>query len=109
MIVRFVTVKLKDGYGAAFEEATTKNHRGTLSEPGALRFDVLKDATDSQTYYLYEVYRDEAATAAHKETPHYKEWRETVAPMMATDRTSITCTEVAPAEAAGWISISASP
>jgi quinol monooxygenase YgiN len=37
---------------------------------------------------LYEVYRDEEAAAAHKETEHYKKWRETVAPMMKTPRHS---------------------
>ena len=37
---------------------------------------------------LVEVYRDAEASAAHKETPHYATWRDTVADMMARPRES---------------------
>lgn len=45
-------------------------------EPGCLRFDVLRDHTDPNKYVFYEVYRDDEAIAAHKETPHYASWVE---------------------------------
>jgi quinol monooxygenase YgiN len=35
---------------------------------------------------LVEIYRDEAAAAAHKETGHYQRWRDIVAQMMARPR-----------------------
>jgi quinol monooxygenase YgiN len=35
---------------------------------------------------LVEIYRDEEAAAAHKETGHYQRWRDIVAPMMARPR-----------------------
>ncbi|MBQ5356179.1 MAG: antibiotic biosynthesis monooxygenase, partial [Clostridia bacterium] len=50
--------------------------------------DVLRDRRDPTQFVLYEVYRDDEAAAAHKETEHYKKWKETVAPMMATPRRS---------------------
>lgn len=102
MIVRVITCHVKPGFEAAFEEATVANHRGSIAEPGVLRFDVLK-ATDSPgTYYLYEVYRDDAATVEHKETAHYKRWREAVAEHMAADRTSAACSVIAPVSEADW-------
>jgi quinol monooxygenase YgiN len=43
---------------------------------------------------LIEVYRTAEAATAHKETQHYKTWRDTVAPMMAeTKPTSIAVRE----------------
>lgn len=102
MIVRFVTARVKPGHEKPFEEATVKNHHGSVREPGCLRFDVLKDTSMEGTYYLYEVYKDEAATDAHKETEHYRSWREAVAPMMAADRESVSGTPVVPTDPAAW-------
>ena len=50
---------------------------------------------------LVEVYRDESAPAKHKETDHYKAWRDAVAPMMAEIRTSVKFTSVFPDDASG--------
>lgn len=102
MIVRFVTVRVKAGSEADFEAATKKNHEGSVSEPGCLRFDVLRDTAQGGLYYLYEVYRDEAATAAHKETEHYQRWRDEVAPMMAADRESVAGMPIAPTDPVAW-------
>jgi autoinducer 2-degrading protein len=102
MIVRIITVKVKRGSEAAFEEATIPNHHGSLSEAGVLRFDVLKDEDAPGTYYLYEVYRDEAATVAHKETEHYQIWRAAINEYMASPRASVKCSVVAPADEGAW-------
>lgn len=102
MIVRIVTCRVKPGMEEAFEAATTENHRGTVSEPGAFRFDVLKDIDSPGTYYLYEVYRDQAATVAHKETEHYRKWRKTVAELQSADRESVACSVVAPLAESDW-------
>ena len=73
---------------AAFLAATRENAEASRKEPGVLRFDVLSDRADPSHVVLAEVYRDEAAVAAHKETGHYQRWRDTVAPMMARPRSS---------------------
>jgi autoinducer 2-degrading protein len=52
-------------------------------EPGCLRFDVLQDTEDQHKFYYYEVYKDEAARMAHRETPHFKKYTEESADMMA--------------------------
>lgn len=102
MIVRIVTCRVYEGTQLAFESATVENHRGSLTESGVLRFDVLKDSGSSNTYFLLEVYRDEDAVAAHKETGHYQTWRDTVAPMMQHKRESVACSVVAPDDEGQW-------
>lgn len=102
MIVRIITVYVRKEHIDAFEDATTKNHEGSVREPGVLRFDVLKHGEEPGKYVLYEVYRDHAATLAHKETSHYKEWKEKVGPMMDGHRSSESYDVVAPLDEAAW-------
>jgi len=45
---------------------------------------------------LVEIYRDEAAAAAHKDTAHYHRWRDTVAPMMTRPREATRYVNVSP-------------
>jgi autoinducer 2-degrading protein len=70
----------------AFLAATEANAAASRQEPGILRFDVLTDRSDPTHVVLVEIYADEAAAAAHKETAHYASWRDTVASMMARPR-----------------------
>ncbi len=70
----------------AFLDATQDNAAASREESGVVRFDVLTDRTDPGHVVLVEIYRDEAAAAAHKETAHYQRWRDAVAPMMARPR-----------------------
>ena len=70
----------------AFLTATEKNAVASRDEPGIVRFDVLSDRADPTHVVLVEIYRDDAAAAAHKDTAHYQRWRDTVAPMMARPR-----------------------
>ncbi len=43
-------------------------------EEGCLRFDVLRDLTDSNKFVFYEVYRDQDAIDFHKATSHFQQW-----------------------------------
>jgi (4S)-4-hydroxy-5-phosphonooxypentane-2,3-dione isomerase len=70
----------------AFLAATEQNAVASRGEPGIVRFDVLSDRADPTHVVLIEIYRDEAAASAHKDTAHYQRWRDTVAPMMARPR-----------------------
>jgi quinol monooxygenase YgiN len=45
-------------------------------EPGCLRFDVVQDRDDPNRLYYYEVYKDQAALEAHRNTPHFKLYAE---------------------------------
>ena len=88
---------------AEFLAATQVNARASLAEPGVVRFDVIQDQADPAHVVLVEVYRDDEATAAHKLTPHYATWRDTVAEMMAEPRASTKFSVVFPAASAGWV------
>ncbi len=92
MIATMVLVHVLPEFVEEFVKITEYNHVNSRKEPGNVRFDVLRDNGDSGRFVLYEVYRDTESAAAHKETEHYKKWRETVAPMMAEPRRSIPTT-----------------
>lgn len=81
-----VEVYVKKGCDKDFASACEINHLNTIKEPGCLRFDVLKSADTEGLYFLYEVYSDETAVDAHKQTDHYMTWRETVEPWMEKKR-----------------------
>ena len=104
MLVVHVHVRVRPGQAQAFQAATLVNARASLGEPGVLRFDVLQDQADPEHVVLVEVYRDADASAAHKLTPHYATWRDTVAEMMAEPRQSAKFSAVFPAAADGWAS-----
>ena len=57
-------------------------------EPGVARFDIVQDMENKSHFLLIEVYKSEAAIAQHKATEHYAAWRDKVADMMETPRTS---------------------
>lgn len=102
MLVVHVDVHVVPDQIAEFLAATEVNASTSLTEPGFLRFDVVQDLADPAHIVLVEVYRDTAAAAAHKETPHYATWRDAVAPMMAVPRTSIKFTAIHPEDPARW-------
>src|SRR5689334_3732922 len=88
MHIVLVQVHVKADRIDDFRAATIANASASLGEPGVARFDVGQEAEAPTRFVLVEVYRSEAAAAAHKETAHYQHWRDTVAEMMAEPRTS---------------------
>ena len=101
MLIVHVHVHVKAEFIEAFRQATIENARHSLQEPGIARFDFTQQRGDPARFTLVEVYRDENAPAAHKETAHYKKWRDTVAEMMAEPRTSVKYDNLFPDES-GW-------
>lgn len=101
MLIVHVHVHVKPESIDPFKAATTENARNSIQEPGVARFDVIQQQDDPTRFVLVEVYRDDDAPARHKETMHYKTWRNTVAEMMAETRTSVRFGNVFPDEE-GW-------
>jgi quinol monooxygenase YgiN len=101
MLIVHVHVRVKAGQLEAFRAATVENARQSIQEPGIARFDVVQQREDPTRFVLIEVYRDDNAAAAHKETAHYKKWRDTVADLMAEPRSSVKFTNVFPGST-GW-------
>ncbi len=97
MQVTIVHVTVKPDYIDDFIEASRLNHELSVTEPGNRRFDVLQSADNPAQFVLYEAYENAAEAAKHKETDHYKQWRETVAEWMAQPRQGVAYNGLFPA------------
>ncbi len=100
MIVH-VFVSVKAECVEAFKAATVENARNSVMEAGIARFDVVQQQDDPTRFVLVEVYRTAEDPARHKETEHYKRWRDAVEGMMAEPRRSTKYANVFPG-AEGW-------
>ena len=98
MLVVHIQVHVKPEHVEAFIAATRKNSEASLQESGVARFDVAQQADDPTRFVFVEAYKTPEAPAQHKETAHYAAWRDAVAPMMQSPRTSVKFESVAPDE-----------
>lgn len=99
MVVLHVTVRVKPEHMTTFLDAIGHNADSARNEPGCLRFDVIRDRDDPSCFYFYEVYRDDAALAAHRETAHFKTYAERAAPCFAVAPERRLGTNVTPSDA----------
>ena len=102
MIVTCVTVYVKKDHIDEFIAATLENHDNSIKEPGNVRFDVLQREDDPGQFFLYEVYETEESVQAHKQTPHYLKWRQTVEPWMEKSRVGTKHRVIAPSQRDMW-------
>jgi len=102
MLVVHVHVKVKQDFVEEFKSATLENAKNSVQEKGIARFDVLQSKEEPTQFILNEVYLEEAAPAAHKETGHYKKWRAEVEDMMEIPRTSRKFTNIFPKDENKW-------
>jgi (4S)-4-hydroxy-5-phosphonooxypentane-2,3-dione isomerase len=89
MLIVHVHVQVKPEFIQPFIAATLENARQSLQEPGIARFDLAQQSEEPTRFVLVEVYRTAEAPAQHKETAHYLKWRDAVASMMASPRSSV--------------------
>jgi quinol monooxygenase YgiN len=81
MKILVVKIQLKPEYRDQFIQASYGDARGAVEdEPDCLRFDLLQDTKDPNVFYLYEVYKDDAAFQYHLTTPHFLAWRDAISP-----------------------------
>jgi quinol monooxygenase YgiN len=72
MHVVLVQVKVKEELAAEFERALLHNARESVAhDPGCLRFDVSQGKEDRTVWILHEVYTNQEAHAAHRQSPHF--------------------------------------
>ena len=89
MQIVHVHVHVKPEFVEAFKQATVENATRSVKEAGITRFDVIQQTDDPTRFILVEIYKTTEASGAHKETLHYKRWREAVMKMMAEPRQGI--------------------
>jgi autoinducer 2-degrading protein len=102
MIVTCVHVHVKPEAVNDFIEASVLNHKGSVKEPGNLRFDFVQQADDLCRFMLYEAFESEEAVAIHKTTDHYLKWRDSVKEMMAEPRYGVKYKILEPALRSSW-------
>ena len=84
-----------------FKRVTRENARNSVLEAGIARFDVIQQSDDHTQFVLVEVYRTPEDSARHKDTLHYKKWRNEVEPMMVEPRQSVKFANIFPDDE-GW-------
>jgi autoinducer 2-degrading protein len=96
MYVTTVIVHVREQNVQDFIDATIPNHEESVKEAGNRRFDILQSSDDPTRFIMYEAYESKEAAAAHKETEHYRIWREKVAEYMAEPRQGVVYQSVRP-------------
>lgn len=96
MWVNLIDVHVHPESAEAFQRITLGNVRLSRQEPGIARFDLIRQVDDPAHFMLIEVFRSEEAIAAHRETAHYRVWKEEVEAMMARPRQAQHFLAVAP-------------
>lgn len=102
MILTCVYVHVKPEAVDSFIEASVLNHKGSVKEPGNLRFDFVQQADDPTRFMFYEVFESEEAVSAHKTTSHYLQWRDSVKEMMAEPRYGVKYNILKPHNRTEW-------
>lgn len=99
MLVLQVIVHVKPEHLSEFMDVIRHNaEHATADEPGCVRFDVIRDRDNPSCFRLYEVYRDDAALSAHRQTPHFKRYIEMTAPWLASPPERSLGTNLVPAD-----------
>jgi autoinducer 2-degrading protein len=101
MQIVHVHVHVKPEFVEAFKQATVENATHSVREAGIARFDVIQQTDNPTKFILVEIYKTAEAPAAHKETIHYRRWRDDVMKMMAEPRQGIKYVNIFP-EDSSW-------
>ena len=97
MFVVHVHVRVKKDKVSDFIQATRENASASIHEPGIVRFDIFQTEQED-SFILEEIYRTQSDSGKHKDTAHYKKWKNTVENMMAEPRSSVRMVNVYPAD-----------
>lgn len=87
MLIQMVSINVKPGHASEFIEAFRINYEGTRQEPGNVRFDVLRNPDDENSFTIYEVFTSPEAVDEHRKTAHYQECVRRIDPILAGPRT----------------------
>lgn len=81
----FITAKFRvlPEHADRWPEITADFTAATRAEPGCLWFDWSRSLDDPAEYVLVEAFRDDAAGAAHVQSDHFKQARQTLPPHLA--------------------------
>jgi autoinducer 2-degrading protein len=81
-IVNAIDLEIAPAEMDKFLVAIKENGAATVKEPGCQRFDIMVLAGKPNQVFLYEVYDNDAAAQAHRQTDHFKKYAATTANMV---------------------------
>jgi (4S)-4-hydroxy-5-phosphonooxypentane-2,3-dione isomerase len=92
-----VKVRIKAEFREQFMKEMLSDAIGSEKiEPGCMMFNIVSDAADPNTLYLFEVYKDANAVEAHKKMPHFVKWLETTKKWLAAPLEITPCNTIYP-------------
>ena len=74
MIVLKVDMVVKPGTEEKCTELIRKLHEHSRKEPGCVQYAGHQSMEDPRRFMFYEVYKDQAALDAHRNSPHFKQY-----------------------------------
>ncbi|MDP5308756.1 antibiotic biosynthesis monooxygenase [Paracoccus spongiarum] len=86
MLIQLVSIQVLPGHRDRFIEAFRINWEGARTEPRNLRFDLLCDPDDENSFTVYEIFADLDALKAHGQTAHYRRCIEMITPITTGQR-----------------------
>ncbi|MBD86108.1 MAG: hypothetical protein CL777_03145 [Chloroflexi bacterium] len=97
MHVLMVNLKVKPGRADDFIAAVKQDGIGTTSnEEGNYQFSAIRDQSDPDRFFLFEVYKDEEALEQHRQMPHFLQYREATSDIYLEEPIRYFCANVFP-------------
>lgn len=94
MVCLAVTYVVRPGSEEAAAEHFRALTQGSRAEPGCQTYTVHRAIDDNRTFFIYEVYDDQAALDAHRVTPHFLQHGREGVQQLAESRVALTCTPI---------------
>jgi quinol monooxygenase YgiN len=82
MVIVAATIQVAEGKGAQFEKGYLALAPKVLKDPGAIAYILHRDLTDPCKFFFYEQYENDEAVKYHTSTAHFKEFFQTMGPIM---------------------------
>ncbi len=74
MIVLLVTFTVEKGHEERAADFIRSMQQETRQEPGCVRYTGHQSTENPRKFFFYEVYKDEAALAAHRNADYFKQY-----------------------------------
>ncbi len=78
MVTALVHFKVKESEVDNFIRYTRYNVENSLKEPGIRRFEFYREQDNPARFYLFEIFNSKEDQAKHRETDHYKTWKQNI-------------------------------
>ncbi|HNX23185.1 MAG TPA: putative quinol monooxygenase [Spirochaetota bacterium] len=82
MIIVQVFLTVKESAIEDFIRFTNDNVANSVKEPGVKRFEFFRDLDADNKFILFEMFKSAEEQNKHRETAHYKRWKENTAEML---------------------------